>query len=146
MKKDTANTARRAYQESIDNQILFEIPFGNIACHIDSEEEHGIPETGINGLCGLGLVIESNLRVHKDPNTSEKTQIGDRLVLYSDSMQSFVGLIHLMEMTLRLKWEEARQTLMDDDPTHAYDYLKMQAMEQFTEDKIEFRELPNKDD
>jgi hypothetical protein len=46
-------------------------------------------------------------------------------------------------MTLRLKWDEALQTRMDDDPTHQYDYLKMQAMEQFTEDKIEFRELPN---
>jgi len=143
MKKNTDNIARKAYQESIDNQILFEIPFGNIGCHLDSEQDHGIPETGRNGLPPLGLVIESNIRIYKDPNTNEKTQVGDRLVLYSDNVQSFIGLIHLMEMTLRLKWDEALQTRMDDDPTHQYDYLKMQAMEQFTEDKIEFRELPN---
>lgn len=144
MKKDTGNIARKAYQESIDNQILFEIPYGNIACHLDSKEEHGIPVTGRNGYEGLGIVIESNIRIHKDPNTSEQTQVGDRLVLYSDNVQSFIGLIHLMEMTLRLEWDEALQTRMDDDPTHRYDYLKMQAMEQFTEDKVGFPDWPAK--
>jgi len=146
MKKDTDNTARKAYQESIDNQILFEIPFGNIACHLDSNQEHGIPETGRNGIPPLGLVIESNIRIHKDPNTSEQTQVGDRLVLYSDNIQSFIGLIHLMEMTLRLEWDEALQTRMDDDPTHRYDYLKMQAMSEFTEDKVGFPDWPAKND
>ena len=146
MKKDTHNTARKAYQESIDNQILFEIPFGNIGCHLDSNQKHGIPETGRNGISPLGLVIESNIRIHKDPNTSEQTQVGDRLVLYSDNIQSFIGLIHLMEMTLRLEWDEALQTRMDDDPTHRYDYLKMQAMSQFTEDKVGFPDWPAKND
>ena len=144
MKKDTDNTARKAYQESIDNQILFEIPFGSIGCHLDSNQEHGIPETGRNGIPPLGLVIESNIRIHKDPNTSEQTLVGDRLVLYSDNVQSFIGLIHLMEMTLRLEWDEALQTRMDDDPTHRYDYLKMQAMAQFTEDKVGFPDWPAK--
>ena len=144
MKKDTDGIAKKAYQESIDNQILFEIPFGNIGCHVDSRTDHNIPQSGRNGIPPLGLVIESNIRIHKDPNTSEQTHVGDRLVLYSDNIQSFIGLIHLMEMTLRLEWDAARQTLMDDDPTHQYDYLKMQAMEQFTQDKIGFPDWPAK--
>lgn len=117
-----------AENAAIDAQTQFELPYKNMTASVDFEhDKHN----------QWGIVVETNLKAFKNPNSTDVEYVGDRLMITSESWLPFLAMTGMIEQAIKNFIDEHRPPITDTSeyaksyPT--FEEMKYDAQKSITE-------------